>query len=46
MFFTGGVKRPGHYVNISLPCIAEVKNEWSYTSLGVDRDGFSITIAM
>jgi len=43
VLFPGGVKQPGRYVNISPPCIAEVKNEWSCTSLGVDRDVSIIT---
>jgi len=42
----GWGKTAGAFVNISPPCIAEVKNEWSYTSLGVDRDNFTITIAL
>ena len=29
-----------------LHVFAEVKNEWSCTSLGVDRDNFSITTAL
>jgi hypothetical protein len=38
-----GVKRPGREVNDSPPCSAEIKNEWSYTSIpptclhGLDR---------
>ena len=46
VFFPGWVKRPRRYVNNSPPCIAEVKNEWSYTSLGVDRDTFTFTAAL
>jgi len=39
-------KTAGRYVNISPPCIAEVKNEWSCTSPCVDRDNVSITIRL
>lgn len=44
-----GIQRPGHEFDHSLPSNAQVKNEWSYTSIpppclhGVDRDIFTFT---
>jgi len=46
-FLVSGVKLPGCEVNHSPSAIAEVKNEWSYTSTppiwlhGVDMENFS-----
>jgi hypothetical protein len=45
-----GVRRPGRQVKQVLPSRAEVKNEWTYTSVspvcfrGMDRDTFTFTI--
>jgi len=42
-----GVKRPGRKVHCLIPCSAEVKKEWSFTSTfttylpGFDKDNFS-----
>jgi len=42
-----GVKRPVRIVYCLIPCSAEIKNEWNYTSTftaclpGVDKDSFS-----
>jgi len=50
MAFSWGVNRPGRKADHSLPSIAKVKNEWSYTPTppichhGVDRGSFVLRI--